>query len=200
MEDRLVLLRQTSSALLNRYGDIDAFKASFSKNLQLVCAQNIRRCFTGTAPKLNALQLAYGTENVVGWITYHLADMFDYCSIHDKPSSEQMVDLAQIILTDNPNLNAAEFLLFIFQFKAGKYGRFFGTIDPLVVTTALNDFKTYRREKLIQYRDEEEAIRKQQERDESFERSVPMPGDLNNVRDILRMKDIDTVIIGVKNE
>ena len=90
--------------------------------------------------------------------------------------------------------------MFIFQFKAGKYGRFFGTIDPLVVTTALNDFKTYRREKLIQYRDEEEAIRKQQERDESFERSVPMPGDLNNVREILRMKDIDTVIMGVENE
>ena len=142
----------------------------------------------------------FGLLEARGWITYHLADMFDYCSIHDKPSSEQMVDLAQIILTDNPNLNAAEFLLFIFQFKAGKYGRFFGTIDPLVVTTALNDFKNYRREKLIQYRDEEEAIRKQQERDESFERSVPMPGDLNNVRDILRMKDIDTVIISVKNE
>ena len=59
------------------------------------------------------------------------------------------------------------------------------------------DFET---SPLIQYRDEVEAIRKQQERDESFERSVPMPGDLNNVREILRMKDIDTVIMGVENE
>jgi hypothetical protein len=31
-------------------------------------------------------------------------------------------------------------MLFFHRFKAGHYGRFYGSVDPLVITTALRDF------------------------------------------------------------
>lgn len=31
-------------------------------------------------------------------------------------------------------------MLFFNRFKEGRYGRFYGTVDPLIITTALRDF------------------------------------------------------------
>ena len=31
-------------------------------------------------------------------------------------------------------------MLFIFRFKAGDYGKFYGSVDPLTITTSLNRF------------------------------------------------------------
>ena len=41
-----------------------------------------------------------------------------------------------------------ELMLFFQQFKAGKYGRFYGSVDPMVITTALQEFLRFRAERL----------------------------------------------------
>jgi hypothetical protein len=49
-------------------------------------------------------------------------------------------------------------MLFFFQFKSGQYGRFYGTVDPLIITEALKGF-CIERGKVIDRHDQEEKQR-----------------------------------------
>lgn len=41
-------------------------------------------------------------------------------------------------------------MVFFQRFKAGKYGTFYGSIDGIVISKALNEFMEYRRTKFIE--------------------------------------------------
>jgi hypothetical protein len=49
-------------------------------------------------------------------------------------------------------------MLFIMRFKSGQYGRFYGTVDPLIITTALREF-CKERAVAIEQHDQEEKQR-----------------------------------------
>ena len=49
-------------------------------------------------------------------------------------------------------------MLFFFQFKSGKYGRFYGSVDPLVITTSLRDFLKERGNAYFDRQSEENRI------------------------------------------
>lgn len=50
-------------------------------------------------------------------------------------------------------------MLFFHRFKAGRYGRFYGSVDPLVITTALREFLRDRNLVYDQHRQEQECER-----------------------------------------
>ena len=51
--------------------------------------------------------------------------------------------------------------MFFYWFKTGKYGHFYGSVDPMIITTALRDFAIDRRIAYASHQQEEE--RKQRE-------------------------------------
>ena len=55
-------------------------------------------------------------------------------------------------------------MLFFHDFKAGQYGKFYGSLDPLVVTTALKEFLAHRGALLDKYEDEEDTKRLEEQR------------------------------------
>lgn len=48
-------------------------------------------------------------------------------------------------------LKASELLLFFFKLKTGEYGTFYGVVDPMVIMSALIEFKAYRKRQLEKY-------------------------------------------------
>ena len=61
-------------------------------------------------------------------------------------------ELSALILTEYPFLKASEMLLFFHRLKCGRYGRFYGSVDALTITTSLLQFMDERRKESARYR------------------------------------------------
>ena len=46
-------------------------------------------------------------------------------------------------------------MLFFHRFKTGRYGRFYGTVDPLIITTSLREFIKERNVEIERHEQEE---------------------------------------------
>ena len=68
-----------------------------------------------------------------------------------------------MIATEYYYLKVSELMLFFHRFKTGRYGRFYGSVDPLVITTSLRDFV---RERGIAYEQHEQEERERREKEE----------------------------------
>lgn len=113
--------------------------------MQQYCAEHVDRALFGTAPTLLTLRCAYHDEAATMWMLPQLYDLGEYCGVKDKLDKEQMTQLARIIVTEFSYLKVSEIMLFLHRFKAGRYGRFYGAIDPMIIVTALrHDFMNER--------------------------------------------------------
>lgn len=147
----------------------------FNPNVQRFCATNIDRCFTGDAPTLFEVRKAYSLESADSWLDIQLSDLISFCGVKgkDECSTRAIVDAVVAVISDNFGyLKLSELMLFFQQFKAGKYGHFYGAIDPMVITEALQSFLDFRAERIAaidkanRLEDERKrrAIRAEQER------------------------------------
>ncbi|MFK2325614.1 DUF6633 family protein [Bacteroides fragilis] len=68
-----------------------------------------------------------------------------------------------MFLSEYYYINTAEICFFIARFKAGKYGRFYGAIDPMKITSAMLDYISERRKDIE--RKEREEYRMQREKE-----------------------------------
>lgn len=69
-------------------------------------------------------------------------------------------DLATLILAEYPSLKASEILLFFHRLKCGRYGRFYGMVDALFITSSLLQFSEQRRTDIIRYKEEQSRAEK----------------------------------------
>lgn len=129
----------------NRYGSANQFMLTFNKDIQAKVALNHERTYLGTAPSLNLVRLTYSWEVLRVWIMAQLEDINDFVSVQNKLNIQQMEHLAQIISTEYSFLKVTELHLFLHRLKAGRYGIFYGAIDPLKITQALIEFLEQRR-------------------------------------------------------
>lgn len=97
-------------------------------------------CFFGEYPTLATLKCYYGKNAPLAWLVPQLTDLAVYCGSRDKLSKEQYKQCAFVIATEFYYLKVSELMLFFHRFKAGRYGRFYGSVDPLVITISLREF------------------------------------------------------------
>ena len=107
-------------------------------------------------PSLGLLASAYGDETPVEWLVIQLGTLNDFAEVRSKISNAQIYELACLILSGYGYLNAAEIQLFIARFKTGRYGRFYGAVDPLKITSALQEYAAERRSDLDRYEREQQ--------------------------------------------
>lgn len=116
--------------------------------MQRYCVGHVRRCFTGDAPTLQDVRQAYSAEISASWLDVQLTELIRFCGVR-KDAFADVVDPLIAVISDNFGfLKVSELMLFFQQFKAGKYGRFYGSVDPMVITTALQEFLRFRAERL----------------------------------------------------
>lgn len=127
-------------AVESRYGDARSFLETFNPSLQAACAAHPAHCYFGKAPCLSAVARAYGYTVCASWLETQIRDLANYAGARDKLTATQSQQTAAAIMTGFPHLNVAEVMLFLSRFKAGKYGKFYGAVDPLAITSALQAF------------------------------------------------------------
>lgn len=123
-------------------------------------ARNAPKCFMGDCPTIADTRAIWGERVSLTWLENQLLDLSEYAGTGNKLNLFQIEDLARIMLQEFYYLKLSEFMLFFAYFKAGRYGTFFGSVDPLVITTALQKFKNDR----LQYIASLEQIEQEQKR------------------------------------
>ena len=124
--------------------------------------QHEEACFFGDFPTLSTIRKGYGSNAAVTWLIPQLFDLSEYCGCKGKISEEQMQQCATVIATTYHYLTVSELMLFFFRFKAARYGRFYGSVDPLVITSALREFV---KERNMEYHRHEQEERERKERE-----------------------------------
>ena len=158
----LPALQQKSKELVTTYGERESFLTTFNPDLQREICGNVDSCFFGGAPTLGLLNTAYGEKTAAMWLVPQLYNLSEYCGCKDKLSANQLKECASVIATEFSYLSVTELMLFFYRFKSGRYGRFYGSIDPLIITESLRKFLGERVDAYNRH-DREEREREQKE-------------------------------------
>lgn len=97
-------------------------------------------CIFGDYPTLDSLSARFDNKFPVAWLMAHLHDLSEFCGCKNKLSGYALQQCAGVIAKEFRFLKISEMMLFFLRFKSGRYGKFYGAVDPLVITTSLQDF------------------------------------------------------------
>ncbi len=134
---RVLQLRTT---LVSEYGSRESFLAVYNPDYQRKICGQVTECYFGDYPTLSTLKAGYGANAPAMWLIPQLFNLSEYCGCRDKLQESQLKDCANVIAMDFHFLKVSELMLFFHRFKSGVYGRFYGSIDPLIITTSLRTF------------------------------------------------------------
>jgi hypothetical protein len=96
--------------------------------------------FYGSAPKLSDVAEQYGDNVAKSWLQVQLADLNEFSGAQTKMTPRQIDQVAGLILENHSNYKLTELMVFFHDYKSGKYGTFYGAVDPLRIMEALRDF------------------------------------------------------------
>ena len=127
-------------------------------------AQFPERCINGTAPTLVDLRNAYGNTAHVQWLIAQFATYQEGINTPNKMTTEQLMMLSQAVATEFYYLKTSEVMLFLARLAGGVYNvDFHGYVSPDVIMSALrNQFIPYRN-KVIEWKIQEEQERREKE-------------------------------------
>lgn len=144
------------------------FLVTFNPDTQMKICSDTRVCITGQYPTLAEVRRDYGTSVPTAWLVPQLQDLSWYCGARDKLNARQLEECAYVIASDFSYLKVSELMLFFHRFKSGRYGKFYGTVDPLVICQALREFVKERNSEIEKIESEE----RQREREEHAKTAV----------------------------
>lgn len=151
--------------LTERYGGWTDFLQTFHVVKQESYTRLPERCYFGSAPTLQHVNKDYGRGTAEEWLLYQLDDLSEYCGARDKLTKGQMRSLAQLLTQEYGWLNVAEFMLFFRRFKLGRYGRFYGSVDPMAITIALKERFLPERYEAYERKEQEEREHEREEKE-----------------------------------
>lgn len=138
--------------MTGRYGTAARFLETFSPALQLQVARFPERAYLGVAPLLSVVVAGYGEQTAVVLLCLLLEDLNNFAGVKEKMPISRQKELSAIILTEYSGLKVTEVLLFFHRVKCGRYGRFYGMVDAMFITSALLTFMDERRTELSRYK------------------------------------------------
>ena len=144
LPERQAWLDKRKDEIIALHGDAKEFALRFNPDIQVSCALNLEKSLTGNAPTLRQLEYAYGVKGIRAWFSIQFENLNKFVGVANKMTVEQMQMLADIFIVKVPYLKASEILLFFYKFKSGDLGDLYGSVDPLKISTALNEFLKWR--------------------------------------------------------
>ena len=148
--------------LLSKYPTGDEFLVTYNPDMQIEYTkpQNLERCYMGTAPVLGVVGRAYGEDVALSWLSIQINNLSEYAGSKDKMDKEKTYLCAAHLKNEFGYMKVTEFMVFFTQMKAGKYGRFYGAVDPIMIAEAMGKFALDRLDTIARY--EADAKRKRQ--------------------------------------
>ena len=107
--------------------------------MQASFARKPERAVMGEYPTLTDLNNSYGKTFAEQWLYPQITDLSTFTGAKNL-DKDQIQKLASVISIEYHYLKVTEIMLFFYLFKTGRYGRFYGTVDPMVITCAMRDF------------------------------------------------------------
>lgn len=126
-------------------------------------ARNVEVAIMRNYPTLAEINFTYGEGTADNWLTTQLADVALFTGAKNLDKYQQ-TQTARLIASQYYYIKITEFLVFFQWFKGGKYGKFYGSVDPMVIMCALRDFITERNEIIGRVEQEERERRAAEER------------------------------------
>lgn len=125
--------------IVSKFGDKDSFLIKVNPKTQVHFALKKEIAIMGDYPTLTDICQAYGKTFAEQWLYPQIVDLSVFTGAKNL-DKEQVRSLASVIAAEYRYLKITELLLFFHRFKAGHYGRFYGSVDPMVITCAIRDF------------------------------------------------------------
>lgn len=154
--------------MVQRWANIKEFLTACNPSTQMKYVGNELSAFADTKATLNDISLAYGKGCAKAWVIPQLYDLCEFCGASTKMTDAQMQEVATIISLEYHYLKVSELLVFFRLVKCGKYGKFYGAVDPMIIMGALNQYVKEDRGKFIA---KVEKIKEEQKREE--EKKIP---------------------------
>ena len=128
----------------------------YSPDRQVDFAVNEKNTIMADYSTLDMLNMAYGKSSSAEWLTIHLAELNTF-SGSKKMDNDQTKSLSKILAQEYKDVKYSVMMLFFYKFKCGYFGKFWGKVDPMVITCSLKDFITECDKKRQEYQNEELA-------------------------------------------
>lgn len=128
---------------------------AFNPGEQKKICKDAPACHFGDYPTLRDIGKIMGEGTVTAWLMVQIYDLSEFCGCRGKMDTRQTEQTAEILGQEWARLKVTELMLFFWRFKCGRYGRFYGQVDPMVITCSMDDFARERsmafseREKLV---------------------------------------------------
>ncbi len=180
---------QKTMLVRQRYGERDEFLQKMNPSVQVYAGRHPERAFFGDAPTLAIMRQTYGDGFPATWLLPQILDLVVYSNSRGTLNEQQQEFLAETIANEYYFLKASELQLFFYRFKSGRYGHFYGSVDPMRITMALEEF--------VKERNREIAKHESEERDRAWEEHMKeaiSPADYCRQRGYPEMNDILDVI------
>lgn len=132
-------MEQRGELVVKRFGDDMSFLVKVNPDTQTAFAAKPQVAVMGDYPTLRDIDSAYGKNFSVEWLAVQVADLALFTGAKNLTEAQQL-GVARVIATEYKYLKVTELLLFFYRFKTGRYGRFYGSVDPMVITSALREF------------------------------------------------------------
>lgn len=132
----------------------DKFLRDYKPDAQSVLCDDRDLCFFGEFPTIAKIGARWGRSTASAWLVPQLANLSEFCGCKNKISPEQLKECAMLIAQNYFFLKVTELMLFFNRFKQGRYGHFYGSVDPLVIMTALQDFMRERNDAIFDHESE----------------------------------------------
>lgn len=152
----MIELSQLRQGVLQKYGNsgaevLDKYNPDYLFKKQI----GSEECIFGEYPSLYTLKKQFDSKLPVAWLMAQLHDLSEFCGCREKLSGHTLQQCASVISEEYGYLKVTEIMLFFQKFKSGKYGRFYGIVDPLIITTSLTEFLKERNRAHLKRQEEE---------------------------------------------
>lgn len=129
---------------------------------QVSYAADVRKTIMGDYSTLAMLDLAFGENTASSWLVTLLANLNKFAGSKNM-DDPQTKSLAILLAFEYRDMKYSMVQLFFYRFKCGDFGKFYGKVDPMVITCAFKDFAEECKQKRRQYMDEEYEARHTEE-------------------------------------
>ena len=128
---------------------------------QAVFAANERKTIMGEYSTLAMLDQAFGNGAAASWLVTLITNLNIFAGSRSM-DDHQVRSLALLLSQEYRDMKYSVMQLFFHRFKCGDFGRFYGKVDPMVITCALKDFAAVCEQKRQQFNNEGFVLRQQE--------------------------------------
>ena len=148
--------------LRKSYQSYENFNFEVNPDTQILFASDERKSIMGGYSTLGMLDSAFGPESASSWLVTALANLNKFAGSKNM-DDEQTKKLALLLAQEYKDMKYSVMQLFFYRFKCGHFGKFYGKVDPMVITCALKDFAEECEAKRQEYLNQEYLARRQKE-------------------------------------